>query len=47
MPFAATKRDLKIIILSQSDIERQKPYDVTYMWNLKYMMQMNLCANKK
>ena len=21
---------------SQSDIERQIPYDITYMWNLKY-----------
>ena len=46
MPFAATQRDLKIIILSQSDRERQKSYDVTYMWNLKYVMQMNLCANE-
>ena len=21
---------------SKSDRERQKPYDITYMWNLKY-----------
>ena len=33
-PFAATRMDLEIIILSQS--ERQIPYDITYMWNLKY-----------
>ena len=34
MPFAATWRDLEIIILSQ--IERQTLYDINYMWNLKY-----------
>ena len=38
MPFAATWTDLKIIILSEvkSDRERQIPYDIIYMWNLKY-----------
>ena len=34
MPFAATWMDLEITILSQS--ERHIPYDITYMWNLKY-----------
>ena len=24
------------IMLSKSDIERQIPYSITYMWNLKY-----------
>ena len=28
--------DLEIIILSKSERERQIPYNVTYMWNLKY-----------
>ena len=29
--------DLKIIILSEvSQKERQIPYDITYIWNLKY-----------
>ena len=36
MSFAATWMDLEMIILSKSDRERQIPYDVIYMWNLKY-----------
>ena len=36
MLFAATWMDLEIIILSKSDKERQIPYDITYIWNLKY-----------
>ena len=37
MPFAATWVDLKIIILSEvTERERQLPYDITYMQNLKY-----------
>ena len=38
MPFAATWMDLEIIIPSEvkSERERQIPYDITYMWNLKY-----------
>ena len=35
LPFAATWMDLEIIILSKSDRERQIPYDISYMWNLK------------
>ena len=37
MPFAATWMQLEIIILSEvkSERERQIPYDITYMWNLK------------
>ena len=35
MPFAATWMDLEIVILSELR-ERQIPYDITYMWNLKY-----------
>ena len=36
MPFATTWVELEIIILSQSDRERQMPYDTAYIWNLKY-----------
>ena len=37
MPFAATWMNLEIIILSEvSQKERQIPYDITYMWNMKY-----------
>ena len=34
MPFAATYKDLEVIILSEVR-ERQMSYDITYMWNLK------------
>ena len=44
MSFSATWMDLVIIVLSEvtqrktskSDRGRQVPYDITYMWNLKY-----------
>ena len=36
MSFAATWMQLEIIILSMSERERQIPYNITYMWNLKY-----------
>ena len=35
MPFVLTWVDLEII-LSKSKRERQIPYNITYMWNLKY-----------
>ena len=47
MPFAATWMDLEIIILSKSNRERQISYDITYMWNLKKMIQMNLFTKQK
>ena len=34
MAFVATWMQLEIFILSEG--ERQIPYDITYMWNLKY-----------
>ena len=34
MPFASPLMDLEMITLSKS--ERQMPYDITYMWYLKY-----------
>ena len=36
MSFAATWMDLEIIILSEVSQKRQIPYNITYMWNLKY-----------
>ena len=37
MPFAASWMKLDIIILNdKSEKERQIPYNITYMWNLKY-----------
>ena len=36
MPFAPTQMSLEMITLNHSERERQIPYDVTYMWNLKY-----------
>ena len=37
MPFAATRMDLEIIILSEgSQRERDILYNITYMWNLRY-----------
>ena len=35
MPFAPIWTDLKMVILSKSDIERQISYNIIYMWNLK------------
>ena len=32
---------------SKSDRERQISYDITYMWNLKEMIQMNLFTKQK
>ena len=41
MPFAATWIGLEMII--ESVIIRQRQiYDITYMWNLEKMIQMNL-----
>ena len=38
MPFAATWRDLESVILSEvSQTEKEKSYDIPYMWNLKRM----------
>ena len=35
MPYAGTWMGLEITILSEVS-QRQIPYDITYMWNLKY-----------
>ena len=34
MPFAATWMDIEIVILGEVN-QRQIPYDITYMWNLR------------
>ena len=37
MPFATIWMDLEGIVLNEvRQRERQIPYDITYMWNLKY-----------
>ena len=37
MPFAATWMQLEILIFNEvSQKEKDKSYDITYMWNLKY-----------
>ena len=37
VPFTATWMQLEVIILSEvNQKEKQTPYDITYMWNLKY-----------
>ena len=35
-PFAATWMQLEILILNKPERKRQTPYDITYLWNLKY-----------
>ena len=46
MPLTATWMDLEIVILSEVR-ERQISYDITYMQNLKKMIQMNLFTKQK
>ena len=37
MPFAASSMEIEILILSEvNQKEREIPYGITYMWNLKY-----------
>ena len=46
MPFAATWMDPEIIILREVR-QRQISYNITYMWNLIKMIQMNLFIKQK
>ena len=44
----ATWMELEIIIPSQvSQTEKELSYDITYMWNLKKLIQMNLFIKQK
>ena len=44
MPFVETWMQLEIIILSEiSQKEREIPYDISYMWNLKYDTNELIC----
>ena len=43
MPFAETWMDLEIITLNEvNHMEKDKYHDITYLQNLKKMIQMNL-----
>ena len=46
IPFATIRMDLEIIILSEIN-QRQISYGITYVWNLKKMIQMNLFTRQK
>ena len=47
MPFAATWMDLEIILLSEVGQTEKDKYHITFMWNLKKMIQMNLFIKLK
>ena len=44
--YTTTRMDLEIIILREVS-ERQTSYDITYMWDLKKRIYMNLFAEQK
>ena len=45
MPFATIWIELEIIILSEVR-QRQIPYGITYMWNLKYDLNKHIYETK-
>ena len=45
MPFATIWIELEIIILSEVR-QRQIPYSITYMWNLKYDLNKHIYETK-
>ena len=45
MKFATTWMELEIIILSEVR-KRKIPYDITYMWNPKKIIQINYLQNR-
>ena len=45
MSFAAPWMGLEIIILSEVR-QRQIPYDITYMWNIKYGTREYICETE-
>ena len=46
MQFTATWMQLEILLLSKSKKEKQIPYDITYMWNLKYSRNERICKTE-
>ena len=46
LPFVTTWIDLEIVILSKLERERQIPYDITYMWKLKYNTNEHIYETK-
>ena len=44
--FLATWMNLEIIILSKSERERQIPYDIIYMWNVKRDANELICETE-
>ena len=47
-PFAATWMGLQTVILSEvSWTEKDSYHDISYMWNLKKLVQMNLLTKQK
>ena len=49
MPFAATQTDLEMITLSEfsQTVKVKTSYDITYTWNLKNRIQMNLLSEQQ
>ena len=42
MPFAATWMDLETVIQSEVSQKKKDKYNITYMWNQKKKVQMDL-----
>ena len=47
MLFAATWMDVDIVILSEVSQKRQIAHVITFMWNLKNMIQVKLFIKQK
>ena len=47
MPFAATWIQLETVILSEVNQTEKDKHHISYMWNLKFMTQMNLFTREK
>ena len=45
MPFATTWMQLEITILSEIS-QKETPYGITYMWNLKYGTSEPICKTE-
>ena len=47
MPFVVTQMDSEIIKIKRSKLDREMQYDITYMLNLKNIVQTNLFTKQK